>query len=198
MKKIAIIPAFNEEKNIASVLFSLRQHEPEFDLLVINDGSQDRTSTVARKTNLAVVIDLPANVGIGGAVQTGFIYSQRKGYDLAVQVDGDGQHDPAEIKKILQPILEDKADMVIGSRFLGQSRFRSTFWRRVGIKLFSLLNRIFLGQAFTDSTSGFRAFNRKAIEILSQNYPDDYPEPEAIFILKKRVLRIVEVPVAMN
>lgn len=198
MKKIAIVPAFNEEKNIASVIFSLKQYQPDFDIVIINDGSLDRTSAVARQTNQAVVIDLPVNIGIGGAVQTGFIYARRKNYDLAIQIDGDGQHDAAEIGKLIEPIIANKADMVIGSRFLSQSRYRSTFWRRVGIKIFSLLNLIFIGEKFTDSTSGFRAFNRRAIEILSQDYPDDFPEPEAIFLLKKKGLQVTEVPVSME
>ncbi len=198
MKKIAIIPAFNEEKNIQGVISSLKQYQPDFDILVINDGSFDQTSLAARKTNQALVIDLLSNIGIGGAVQTGFIYSRRKNYDLAIQIDGDGQHDPAEIKKLIEPILADKADMVIGSRFLSQSKYKGTFWRRLGIKIFSFLNLIFLGEKFTDSTSGFRAFNRRTIEILSEEYPDDFPEPEAIFLLKKKGLRIMEVPVSME
>lgn len=198
MKKIAIIPAYNEEKNIAKVIFSLKQHQPDFDIIVINDGSSDRTSAVARETNQAVVIDLLSNVGIGGAVQTGFIYSYRKNYDLAIQIDGDGQHDPAEVGKLIEPIITNKADVVIGSRFLAQSNYKSTSWRRLGIKIFQLLNLIFLGQKITDSTSGFRAYNRRAIEILSRDYPDDFPEPEAIFILRKKGLQIVEVPVSME
>lgn len=198
MKKIAIIPAYNEEKNIAKVIFSLKQHQPDFDIIVINDGSCDRTSAVARETNQAVVIDLLSNVGIGGAVQTGFIYSSRKNYDLAIQIDGDGQHDAAEVGKLIEPIIANKADVVIGSRFLAQSKYKSTPWRRLGIKIFQLLNLIFLGQKITDSTSGFRAYNRRAIEILSQDYPDDFPEPEAIFILRKKGLQIVEVPVSME
>lgn len=198
MKKIAIVPAFNEEKNIENVIFSLKHHQPDFDILVINDGSLDRTSLVARETNQALVIDLLSNIGIGGAVQTGFIYSQRKNYDLAVQIDGDGQHDPAEIGKLIGPILTNKADVVIGSRFLSQSKYKGTLWRRLGIKIFSLLYLIFLGEKFTDSTSGFRAFNRRALEILCQDYPDDFPEPEVIFLLKKKGLRIMEVPVSME
>jgi glycosyltransferase involved in cell wall biosynthesis len=198
MKKIAIIPAFNEEKNIEKVILSIKQWQPDFDIVVINDGSVDLTSSVARQTKQAVVIDLPANIGIGGAVQTGFIYSRRKDYDLAVQIDGDGQHDAAEIEKLIEPILTQKADMVIGSRFLSQSKYKGTTWRRLGIKIFALLNLIFLGEKITDSTSGFRAFNRRAIEILSQDYPDDFPEPETIFFLKKKGLKVMEVPVSMN
>lgn len=198
MKKLAIVPAFNEEKNITGVIFSLKKYQPDFDIVVINDGSLDQTSSVARETNQAVIIDLPANIGIGGAVQTGFIYARRKNYDLAIQIDGDGQHDAAEIAKLIAPIMANEADMVIGSRFLSQSKYKGTLLRRLGIKIFSWLNLIFLGQKITDSTSGFRAFSRRAIEILSQDYPDDFPEPEAIFLLKKKGLHVIEVPVSME
>ena len=198
MKKIILIPAYNEEKNIGQVLPAAKEHCPDFDILVINDGSTDRTSEAARKYRFATVIDLPVNLGIGGAVQTGFIYSREKGYEVAVQIDGDGQHKPGEVRKILAPLLEGKADVVIGSRFIEKRSYKSLPFRKIGIKLFGLTNRFLLGERITDSTSGFRAYNRKAIELLSQDYPDDYPEPEAIYILKKKGLAIVEVPVEMD
>ncbi len=198
MKKIIIIPAFNEEKNIGRVLTSAQEHCPGFDILVVNDGSTDRTSEKAREFSQVRVIDLPVNLGIGGAVQTGFLYSQRKGYGLAVQIDGDGQHRPDEVPKILAPIQRGEADVVIGSRFLEKASYRSGLFRKIGIKAFEITNRLLLGERITDSTSGFRAFNRKAIDVLSKNYPDDYPEPEALYILKKRGLRILEVPVLME
>lgn len=197
MKKIIIIPAFNEELNIAEVLSSIKEHCPDFDVLVINDGSTDGTSEAARKTGLARVADLPVNLGIGGAVQTGFILAARNGYDLAVQIDGDGQHKPAEVTKVIGPILRDEADMVIGSRFMEKRPAGKWTLRKLGIKLFGLTNRALLGDRFTDSTSGFRAYNIRAIRMLSRNYPDDYPEPEAIFIMKKAGMRIKEVPVEM-
>ncbi len=198
MKKIIIIPAYNEEENIGQVLPAAREHCPDFDILVINDGSTDRTSETARKFGFARVIDLAVNVGIGGAVQTGFIYSREKGYDVAVQIDGDGQHKPGEVRKILAPLLEGKADVVIGSRFIEKGSYKSLPFRKIGIRLFDLTNRFLLGERITDSTSGFRAYNRKAIELLSQDYPDDYPEPEAIYILKKKGMTVIEIPVEMD
>jgi len=198
VKKIIIIPAYNEEENIGQVLPAAREHCPDFDILVINDGSTDRTSETARKFGFARVIDLAVNVGIGGAVQTGFIYSREKGYDVAVQIDGDGQHKPGEVRKILAPLLEGKADVVIGSRFIEKGSYKSLPFRKIGIRLFDLTNRFLLGERITDSTSGFRAYNRKAIELLSQDYPDDYPEPEAIYILKKKGMTVIEIPVEMD
>lgn len=198
MRKIIIIPAFNEEKAIADVLRDVRAHAPEFDVLVINDGSVDRTSEVARDTGMASVVDLPDNIGIGGAVQTGFIYAVRSGYDIAVQIDGDGQHNPSEISKLVDPILRGEADVVIGSRFSADASFRSSLPRRLGIRLFTLTNRILLQENITDSTSGFRAYNRNALEVLFRDYPDDYPEPEALYILRKSGLRVSETGTAMN
>jgi glycosyltransferase involved in cell wall biosynthesis len=198
VKKIILIPAYNEEDNIGRVLPAAKERCPDFDILVINDGSTDRTSDVARKYGFAKVIDLPVNLGIGGAVQTGFLYSREKGYEVAVQIDGDGQHKPGEVGKILAPLLKGQADVVIGSRFVEKGSFNSLPLRKIGIRLFDLTNRLLLGERISDSTSGFRAYNRKAIELLSQDYPDDYPEPEAIYILKKKGMTIIEVPVEMD
>jgi glycosyltransferase involved in cell wall biosynthesis len=197
MKKIAIVPAYNEEASLPAVLRSLRAEAADFDVVVVNDGSTDRTSAVARAFAGVKVVDLPENIGIGGAVQTGFIFARTAGYDLAVQVDGDGQHKPSEIAKIAAPVLSGAADAAIGSRFVGRPTFRGSPFRRAGIRIFQAMNSLLLGERITDSTSGFRAFNRRAIEVLSVTYPDDYPEPEAIYILKKKGLRIVEVPVEM-
>ncbi len=198
MKKLVIVPAYNEEKNIGGVIDEIQREAPDHDILVINDGSTDRTSEIVRGFKSVKIVDLPMNLGIGGAVQTGFIYSWENGYDICVQVDGDGQHKPSEIKKIEEPIIKDEADMVIGSRFLGESTYKTTFFRRTGIKIFYFANRLFLGERIKDSTSGFRAYNRRAVEVLKKYYPDDYPEPEAIFILKKKGMRIKEVGVEME
>jgi glycosyltransferase involved in cell wall biosynthesis len=197
MKKIAIVPAYNEEASLPAVLRSLRADAAEFDIVVVNDGSTDGTSAAARTFAGVKVVDLPENIGIGGAVQTGFLFARAGGYDLAVQVDGDGQHRPSEIAKIAAPVLSGDADAAIGSRFIVKPTFRGSPFRRAGIRIFQALNRLLLGERITDSTSGFRAFNRRAIEVLSVTYPDDYPEPEAIYILKRKGLRIVEVPVEM-
>jgi glycosyltransferase involved in cell wall biosynthesis len=198
MKKIIIVPAYNEEKNIGAVLRAIAADAPGFDVAVVNDGSEDRTAREARAFPFARVIDLPVNLGIGGAVQSGFLYARARGYDLAVQVDGDGQHKPAEISKITAPLLSGEADAVIGSRFLTKAGFRGSPFRRAGIRFFQGVNALFLGERITDSTSGFRAYNRRAIEVLSETYPDDYPEPEAIYILKRHGLKVKEVPVEMN
>ncbi|MGB7295256.1 MAG: glycosyltransferase family 2 protein [Candidatus Aminicenantales bacterium] len=197
MKKIIVVPAYNEEKTVAAVLSAIREAAPDFDILVINDGSTDRTSEIVRSFPSVAVIDLPINLGIGGAVQTGFLYAERNGYDLAVQVDADGQHKPGEIGKILEPVLSGEADVAVGSRFIGKSGYKGKTSRQLGIKIFSLTNRLLLRERITDSTSGFRSYNRKAIEVLSGDYPDDYPEPEALYILKKKGLRIREVGVDM-
>ena len=198
MKKLAIVPAFNEEKTIGAVLSDVKEFCRDFDILVVDDGSTDRTAEVARTVPGARVVTLPINVGIGGAVQTGFLYARRKGYDVAVQIDADGQHRPAEVGRLLEPILRAEADVVVGSRFMGKGSYRGRASRRLGIRMFSVTNRLLLRDRITDSTSGFRAYNGRAIEVLSENYPDDYPEPEAIYILKRRGLRIREVPVEMG
>jgi len=198
MKKIAIVPAYNEEKTVGAVLSEIKEFCRDFDVLVIDDGSTDRTAEIARTVPGAQVVRLPFNVGIGGAVQTGFLYARKHGYDLAVQVDADGQHRPAEVRLLLDPIVRNEADMVVGSRFREKGGYRGRVWRRLGIKMFYLTNRLLLGEKITDSTSGFRAYSGRAIALLSEAYPDDYPEPEAIYILKRSGLRVLEVPVQMG
>jgi len=198
MREIIIIPAFNEEANIVAVLSAIAAEAPDFGVVVVNDGSTDGTSAAARAVRGVKVIDLPVNLGIGGAVQTGFLYARDHGCSLAVQVDGDGQHLPSEIRKIAAPVRAGEADTVIGSRFLDKARYPGGLFRRAGIAVFQLVNRALLGERITDSTSGFRAYNRKAIELLAESYPDDYPEPEAVYILRRKGLRVREVPVEMR
>ena len=199
MKILAIVPSFNEEENIAGVIESIKRADPLVDILVVNDGSDDRTSAVAQSSGLARVVNLPCNIGIGGAVQTGFIFAKREGYDIAFQFDVDGQHIAPEIEKILAPVRNDLADVVIGSRFCKKDAgYRSTFSRRLGIKVFEIVNSALIRQRITDNTSGFRAYNRKAIEFLARNYPVDYPEPEAVLILGKNGFRLKEVSVLMR
>ena len=198
IRYLVVVPAFNEEDNIAATVREIRAGFPEASILVVNDGSRDGTSLAARKTGVAV-LDLPFNLGIGACVQTALKYALDEQFDIVLQVDGDGQHPADQIGKIVQPILEGRADMVIGSRFLpGSDGFRSSGARRLGIRVFRFLNRICLRQKITDSTSGFRAFHRSVLPLLAESYPRDYPEPESIFLLARRGFRIQEVPVAMR
>jgi len=199
MRVLVIIPAFNEAANITQVLASLHAEFPAADLLVVDDSSSDRTGELAEKTGLARVIHLPCNLGIGGSVQTGFIFAVRRGYDAVLQFDGDGQHLASEIPALLAPLQKDEADVVIGSRFhSGGSGFRSTPLRRIGIRIFSLLNSLLIGQKITDNTSGFRAFNKAAFTFLAEFYPSDYPEPEAVIMLGKNGFRLREVESRMR
>lgn len=200
MKKILIIiPAYNEEESIEGVIQSLHAADKTYDIIVINDGSRDKTSQLAKATGNAIVIDLPTNVGIGGAVQTGFKYAYRNDYDIAVQFDGDGQHEADEIIKIITPIIKQVADCVIGSRFLDNKKgFQSTFVRRMGINVFKYVNSFLIKQKITDNTSGFRAYSKRAIKLLAHDYPTDYPEPETVIMLGKKRYTIKEVSVLMH
>lgn len=199
-RTIVIVPAYNEEKNITKVIADLSSTlSLRADIIVINDGSLDRTYELALATGKAIVVDLPTNLGIGGAVQTGLKYALRNGYEIAIQFDGDGQHKASEIPKILGPVVRQEADIVIGSRFLEKTDgFRSTFTRRIGIRFFQLLNSLLIRQNITDNTSGFRAYSRDAIEFLSHYYPTDYPEPEAVILCAKNGLMLKEVSVEMR
>jgi len=194
---LIIIPAYNEEGSVGKVIEGIRRHLPRADILIVNDGSKDLTSKKARGYE-ATVLDLPFNLGIGGAMQAGYKYAYEKGYDIAIQVDADGQHDPKEIPKLLRALNEEKVDMVIGSRFLGDSEFKSSLMRRIGIFIFSRVISTIARQKITDPTSGFRAANRKVIQLFASNYPQDYPEPEAVVLLHQCRLKMGEVPVEMS
>ena len=196
MKTLVIIPAYNESKNIERLLTTIRTLGKEFDVVVINDASIDNTSYLAKKTGFQV-IDLPANLGIGGAMQTGYLYAYYNLYDIAVQLDGDGQHDPREIDKIIAPLIAGEADMVIGSRFIENHGFQSTFMRRFGIRFFKGLIRFLTGQKFTDPTSGFRACNKAIIAHFAMYYPFDYPEPETLVTMSRKGYKLIEIPVVM-
>ncbi len=197
MKILTIVPAFNEALNIQSVIREIQSCQIKADVVVVNDGSTDQTAKAARDAG-AVVLSLPFNLGIGGAVQTGFRYAQENGYDVAVQIDGDGQHIAAEMASLLPVLSTGDVDVVIGSRFLNNSHYKIPLARMIGIRCFSMLNSRILKQKITDNTSGFRAYNRKAICFLARNYPLDYPEPEAVVILKKHGFRLREVSVQMR
>lgn len=197
MRPIAIVPAYNEERNIGRVVDELRAFDPDIDVVVISDGSVDGTTKVAAAHG-AHVVALPYNLGIGGAVQTGFKYAFENGYDLVVRCDGDGQHIPSELPKVLAPVLAGEADIAVGSRFAGGDGYRSSATRRVGIRLLALIVSAIARQRVTDTTSGFQALNRKALELFAADYPHDYPEVEGMVMTIKHRLRLREVPVEMR
>jgi len=197
-KVLIIVPAFNESGNIARSIKDIQKYNHPFDILVIDDGSKDKTVQEALEAG-ARVVSLPFNLGIGGAVQTGFQYALEHGYDIAVQMDGDGQHDASFLVKLITPILEGQADMVIGSRFIEDNGgFKSSFSRRLGIRFFVRLIDALTGLNISDPTSGFRAHNQKIITAFADNYPQDFPEPEAIVVAKRLGGRISEVAVLMR
>jgi glycosyltransferase involved in cell wall biosynthesis len=197
MNILIIIPAYNEEASLPGVIRDLRAHVPSFDVIVVNDGSRDATSRLARGMGVPV-LDLPFNLGIGGAVQAGYLYALQNGYDAAVQFDGDGQHLAAEIGKLLGPLDAGRVDMTIGSRFLSPGEYRAPLFRKLGIGIFSFVLSRVLGFRVTDSTSGFRAANRRVIEFFARTYPDDYPEVESLVLLHKMDMRMEEVAVEMR
>jgi glycosyltransferase involved in cell wall biosynthesis len=194
---LAVVPAYNESATIVDVLEALRRHAPAFDTLVIDDGSSDDTNLRAFGAG-ARVVRLPFNVGIGGAVQTGFVYAREHGYDHLVQVDGDGQHDSAELERLVATMEREAVDVVCGSRFLTSDyRYPAPISRRAGIHIFAFLLSRIVGARVSDPTSGFRLYNRRAIELFARDYPHDYPEVEAVLILHRHRLRMREIPVKM-
>jgi glycosyltransferase involved in cell wall biosynthesis len=195
---LAIVPAYNEAGCVAGVVHGLHEHAPEFDVLVIDDGSTDATAQSAADAG-ATVLRMPFNLGIGGAVQAGYVYALEHDYEFAVQVDGDGQHDPAQIEALADVFRADHSvDFVYGSRFAEGSGYQSSLNRRVGIRIFAWLLSLITRQRVTDPTSGFRLANRRAIELFARDYPHDYPEVEAILMVHAHRLRVVEVPVSMH
>lgn len=197
MKNLIIIPAFNEQECIKDTVEMIRREAPDFDYVVINDHSTDNTLNIL-KQNQINYINLPANLGIGGAVQTGYLYAYENGYDTAVQVDADGQHDPKYLSMMLDTMKKENADMIIGSRFIENKGFQSTFARRIGITYFTKLIHMLTGTTITDPTSGLRMGNRKVIELFARDYPRDYPEPESVVTLLKKGMNVKEVPVMMR
>ena len=197
MKILLIIPAYNEEENIEKVVGNIVRNFPQYDCLVVNDGSADRTGELCEKDGFSV-LNLPLNLGIGGAVQAGYLYAKKNNYDIAIQIDGDGQHNIVYAEQMIPLLEEGRADVVIGSRFIRREGFQSSGARRAGIWILSALIKICTGTKVYDVTSGFRAVNRQFIDIYSRDYSSDYPEPEAIVTAVMYGGRIREIPVIMN
>lgn len=211
---LVIIPAYNEEDSLGEVIARVKQRVPFADVVVINDGSTDATAAVAERMDV-FAINLPYNLGIGGAMQTGYIFAKEMGYDIAVQVDADGQHDPAEIPALIAPVLKGEADVVIGSRYIEDRGYITPFLRRVGILILAHIISFIIGRkrsgvfckrsgvtckrsGVTDTTSGFRAVNRQVIEFCAREYPHDYPEPESLVLFHRAGFTTREIPVTMN
>lgn len=195
---LVIVPAYNEEATITTVLSNLRREVPDYDVVVVDDGSTDKTAERVQQFADIRLIQMPFNVGIGAAMQTGFLYAVRQGYDIVVQCDADGQHPVEAIPRLVQCVLDGKADLIIGSRYVADSCYRPTLGRRIGKSILSRLVDAMIGGGITDTTSGFRAANRNVFSLFASRYPDDYPEAESLIILHKNGLRAAEIPVNMH
>lgn len=197
MKKLVIIPAYNEEGSINKTIEDILQNAPDFDYIVVNDCSKDATKDICKKMHYNF-LNLPINLGIGGAVQTGYLYAYRHGYDAAVQFDGDGQHSAKYLADMAAVLEKENADMVIGSRFIEKEGFQSSGLRRLGIRYFTALIKILTGKVITDPTSGMRMVNRKIMKKFAFDYPKDYPEPESVVTILVEKQKVIEIPVIMN
>lgn len=197
VKKLIIIPAYNEAANIEKTVASIKANAQGFDYVIINDCSADNTRQICEKNGFNIV-NLPINLGIGGAVQTGYRYAYDYGYDMAVQVDGDGQHDPGFLDTMAEYLTEHNLDMVIGSRFIEKKGFQSSYTRRMGIKFFTWLIKLMTGKTITDPTSGLRMVGRNVIDLFAKDYPRDYPEPESVVAILRRNMKVEEIPVVMK
>lgn len=196
MKVLVIIPCYNESKSICSVVENLKKTCPDVDYVVINDCSTDNSAAILKEHHYNY-LDLPVNLGIGGGVQCGYCYARDNGYDIAVQMDGDGQHDPAYLYDVIRPVAEGHLDMCIGSRFIIKEGFQTTFMRRFGIHFLSRLIQLLTGRQILDVTSGYRASNKKLTAFFADHYAQDYPEPEAILCSALSGYKVGEVPVKM-
>ena len=197
MKTLVIIPCYNEQESIVRVIDNLKRNAPQVDYLIVNDCSTDNTEKILKENGFNY-INNPINLGIGGGVQAGYKYAAQYGYDIAVQMDGDGQHDPKYLSKVIAPVENGEYDMAIGSRFIEKEGFQTSFMRRFGINIISNLIFVLTGKRIKDTTSGFRACNRKLIEFFAANYADDYPEPEAIMACVASGYNVGEVAVVME
>ena len=197
MKKLIIIPAYNESACIEQTVRAIQKYAKEFDYLIVNDCSTDRTKEICEKNEFNL-INLPINLGIGGAVQTGYRYAYENDYDMAVQIDGDGQHDASFLTQMSKTMQREGADMLIGSRFIEKQGFQSSLIRRIGIVYFTWLIKLLTGTTITDPTSGLRMINRSVIEIFARDYPKDYPEPESVVAVLRKKKQVKEIPVIMR
>jgi len=197
MKKLVIIPAYNEQGSIEKTVHDIIEHAKSFDYIIINDCSTDRTLEICQSNHFHVV-SLPMNLGIGGGVQTGYMYAKEYGYDIAVQFDGDGQHNAKYLEDMAEQLEEKKIDMLIGSRYIEKKGFQSSGLRRLGIRYFTTLIKFLTGKKITDPTSGMRMANQKVIELFAKDYPKDYPEPESVTTILKKGFMVEEIPVIMN
>ena len=197
MKTLIIIPAYNEEESILKVIRDVKENGGNVDYIVINDCSTDSTKSLLEKNGIEH-IDLPINLGIGGCVQTGYKYALANGYDIAVQLDGDGQHDASYIQRLIEPIENGQADFVVGSRFIDGNGFQSSRTRRIGINIISRQIKLLSGLKIRDVTSGMRACSRQLIEVFTRDYADDYPEPGSLLTVGLKKAKVVEVPVKMR
>ena len=197
MKKLVIIPAFNEEGNLEKTIKDIKDNAPDFDYVIINDCSTDKTLEMCRRHGFSH-LNLPVNLGIGGAVQTGYRYAYYHGYDIAVQFDGDGQHSAPHLEDMVTTLIDTESDMVIGSRFIEKEGFQSSGLRRIGIKYFTGLIKLLTGKKITDPTSGMRMVNKKLLEKFTDEYPKDYPEPESVVTILSEKYKVTEIPVVMN
>ena len=196
MKKLIIIPAYNEGKNILKLIEDIKKNASDYDYIIIDDGSLDDTKKVCKENNLNYV-SLPQNLGIGGAMQTGYKYAKENEYDVAIQIDGDGQHDISYLDSLVEK-LNEGCDICIGSRYINKEGFQSSFMRRLGKNILSIWLKILTGKKITDPTSGFRACSKRVIDVFARNYPYDYPEPETIVKLLNNGFKVIEVPVIMR
>lgn len=196
LRCLVIVPAWNESKTVGKLVHRLKRFLPEYDVLVVDDGSTDTTALEVPAD--AKVVSLPFNLGIGGAMQTGYRYAAIHGYDAAVQVDGDGQHRPSEVRQLVEHLHRQKADLVVGSRFATPNNYHQPFTRRFGCLLLGWLVRMLTGLRITDSTSGFRAVSQRVIRAFAHWYPEDYPEPEVILLLHRAGFRVEEIPTQMR
>ncbi len=197
-KILIIIPCYNEEASLPRLIADLNAIKKDnWDIVVVNDCSKDNTAEVAKGLGVRV-LDLPINLGIGGAMQTGYRYAELQNYDIAIQVDGDGQHLPSELPALISHHQQTGANVVIGSRFKKKTAYKSSISRRSGIFYFQVLSKVLLGQAVHDCTSGFRLFDRSALKLAASTYPDEYPEPDSLILFSKQGLTIAEIPVLMQ